>query len=151
MSAFEKSALMVVAWKEGQGRWRLICEIENISITKQNMHSWCERKENLSVPFQKWSSPILGVWCTKSEMKDFEFYSVVNTKTVRKRNRNLKQYLMFCYVSLRCYRIVWPWREGLQLPYPWAITLERGWLWPSWPWKTSTALCSPSMRSGRWG
>lgn len=49
------------------------------------------------------------------------------------------------------HRIVWPWREGLQLPFPWATTPERGWLWPSWLWKTSTALCSPSTRSVKWG
>lgn len=48
-------------------------------------------------------------------------------------------------------RIVWPWREGLQLPFPWATTPERGWQWPSWHWKISTALCSPSTKSVRWG
>lgn len=60
---------------------------------------------------------------------------------------------LMCMFSFRVpsSRIVWPWREGLQLPFPWATTPERGWPWPSWRWRTSTALCSPSTRSERWG
>lgn len=49
------------------------------------------------------------------------------------------------------YRIVWPWQEAWQHRSRWVTTREREWLWPNWPWRTSTAPSLHSMRRGRWG
>lgn len=74
-----------------------------------------------------WTSPI-GVFC------------YVGSKCYQHTMMEMAFVSGKCYILL-CYRRVWLWREGLQLPFPWAITPERGWLWPSWHLKTSTVLC----------
>lgn len=50
-----------------------------------------------------------------------------------------------------CSRLAWPWREAWQRPSLWATIHVNVWQWPNSRWSTSTAPCSPSMRSARWG